>query len=495
MSSSSPPDDSSTPAPDVERVRAAEVGPGAVIGSYRVLRLIGEGAVGHVFEVEHVKIGRRAAMKVLSPEHALRPMALRRLFAEAQAVNRINHPHIVEITDVVDAERPGGASGVVMELLEGKSLAQVLESESPLPPERFVPILAQVADALAAAHDAGFVHRDLKPENIFITTREGRPDYVKLLDFGLAKSLSPELPTDRAPGAARVHKTVEGTFLGTPAYASPEQACGKPVDHHSDIYSLGVILFELLCGRLPFEGANLGEYLVKHITEEVPPAPAKAVATPLGRSLDELARACLEKSPAERVHSAAEVKAALDGLVQGGLWTRPARHWWRRPRTVSFALAGLVLALSAAALLQKRRPHAPAPEAGLTAQAAPSPPSPQAEQPTGPIIERLGRSTQIFVKFHSVPAGAEIRRVGDPTLLGATPAELSFASAPDEAEFELSLAGYEPWRYKLALLNDATVVASLQRVRPPPPVRRATRPPPPSREGTLDPFGKLTSPR
>ena len=160
-----------TTAEEMETMRVAEAQPGDVVGSYRVLRLIGEGAVGRVFEVEHVKIGRRAAMKVLSPEHALRPLAVRRLFAEAQAVNRINHPHIVEITDVVDADRPGGASGVVMELLEGQSLAQLLIKEGPVPPERFIPILIQVADALSAAHAAGFVHRDLKPENIFLTER------------------------------------------------------------------------------------------------------------------------------------------------------------------------------------------------------------------------------------------------------------------------------------------------------------------------------------
>ena len=309
MSSSSPPEDSATPSP--ERVRAAQAGPGDVIGSYRVLRLIGEGAVGHVFEVEHIKIGRRAAMKVLSPEHALRPMALRRLFAEAQAVNRINHPHIVEITDVVDAERPGGASGVVMELLEGQSLAHLLIKEGPSPPERFIPILTQVADALSAAHAAGFVHRDLKPENIFITARDGVRDYVKLLDFGLAKSLVVEESTvlpDSASGAlaGRAHRTIEGTFLGTPAYASPEQAAGKPVDHRTDLYAFGVILYELLCGRLPFEGENLGEYLVKHLTVMPPPVPDVIVQSELGAGLAEVAMRCLKKNPAQRYASATE---------------------------------------------------------------------------------------------------------------------------------------------------------------------------------------------
>ena len=206
-----------TTAEEMETMRVAEAQPGDVVGSYRVLRLIGEGAVGRVFEVEHVKIGRRAAMKVLSPEHALRPLAVRRLFAEAQAVNRINDPHIVEITDVVDADRPGGASGVVMELLEGQSLAHLLIKEGPVPPERFIPILIQVADALSAAHAAGFVHRDLKPENIFLTERHGETDYVKLLDFGLAKSLAPD------PAATSVHRCA-GIAGAAPPATRPSRA-------------------------------------------------------------------------------------------------------------------------------------------------------------------------------------------------------------------------------------------------------------------------------
>src|SRR5262245_56337934 len=124
------------------------------LGSYRLVKLLGEGATGRVFEVEHLTIGRRAAMKILAPEHAARPGAVRRLFSEAEAVNHINHPHIVEITDLIEAGHPGGANGIVMELLEGQSLAQLLLDEIRVPIERFLPILAQVADALAAAHAA-----------------------------------------------------------------------------------------------------------------------------------------------------------------------------------------------------------------------------------------------------------------------------------------------------------------------------------------------------
>src|SRR3954468_5868818 len=139
---------------DRDELAAATMEAGDVVGPYRLLRLIGEGASGRVFEVEHVKIARRAAMKVLSPAHTLRPGAVRRLLAEAQAVNRINHPHIVEITDVIEADRPGGVNAVVMELLEGQSLATAMMKDGKLCPDRYVRVLVQVADALAAAHAA-----------------------------------------------------------------------------------------------------------------------------------------------------------------------------------------------------------------------------------------------------------------------------------------------------------------------------------------------------
>src|SRR5215831_11291089 len=204
---------------------------GNKIGPYRLVKLLGEGSSGRVFEVEHTKIGRRAAMKTLAVEHAARPGAVKRLFTEALAVNRINNPHIVEVTDLVENGEhhlvQGGreslsslkVNALVMELLEGQSLAQAMVGEGPMPPERFLPILAQVSEALAAAHAAGFVHRDLKPDNIFLIERGGRPDFVKLLDFGLTKTLHGALAPAGAPDLHTM-VTLDGMFVGTPAYAS-----------------------------------------------------------------------------------------------------------------------------------------------------------------------------------------------------------------------------------------------------------------------------------
>ena len=489
MSSSA--DGQPTTAEEMETMRVAQAQPGDVVGSYRVLRLIGEGAVGRVFEVEHVKIGRRAAMKVLSPEHALRPQAVRRLFAEAQAVNRINDPHIVEITDVVDADRPGGASGVVMELLEGQSLAQLLIKEGPIPPERFIPILIQVADALSAAHAAGFVHRDLKPENIFLTERHGETDYVKLLDFGLAKSLAPDPTLTSSTGGPtpvpiRQHQTVEGTFLGTPAYASPEQASGKPVDRRSDLYSLGVILYEMLCGRLPFEGANLGEYLVKHITMEVPSPPREVSESAAGRALDRLARRCLEKDPAQRLASAGELKDGLARIL-GGDYGDQRRLTWRSPLVLGGA-AALVLLIGLTVALVGRKPSAWAPKSPEATSAAGA----------GPRIEVLARpASRTNVRFQSIPPGAEVRRLGEPDLLGLTPFQQSFERPPTRtgrlniAHFEMRLPGHETDRFSVELGQDTVVTRPLRRVAtPPPPAPRRTGRTRADREGTMDPFSR-----
>ena len=209
-----------------------ELALGQTIGPYRLIRKLGEGTTSRVFEVEHVNIRRRAAMKIAHTDAVL-PGICGRLFAEAQAVNLINHPNIVAITEMLEPTEEHPSFALVMELLDGKLLADVIASEGPLPPARFLPILAQVCDGLAAVHAAGFVHRDLKPENICLVEHDGRRDLVKLLDFGLVKALRADV---RSPTA-----TCEGMFMGSPAYTSPEQAQGNPVDHRTDIYAIGVM--------------------------------------------------------------------------------------------------------------------------------------------------------------------------------------------------------------------------------------------------------------
>ena len=237
---------------------------GQTVGNYLVTQKVGEGGMGSVYLAEHPTIGKKVALKVLHAEFATNTAVVERFFNEAKAVNSIAHPNIVDIVDYgVIQIGPNGSDQLVyfiMEYLAGQTLAQIIRAEAPLPPERALTISLQVADALAASHRAGIVHRDLKPDNIILIQRGRDPDFVKLLDFGIAK-----LTSDNRSGS----RTRTGLVLGTPAYMSPEQCEGSAkVDHRTDIYALGICLYEMLVGRVPFIGEGYGEILVQHLTQK-----------------------------------------------------------------------------------------------------------------------------------------------------------------------------------------------------------------------------------
>ena len=325
-----------------------ELAVGQTIGSYRLIRKLGEGTTSRVFEVEHLRIRRRAAMKIAHSEGTL-PGISRRLFAEAQAVNLINHPNVVAITEIVEPTEQHPAVALVMELLEGKLLADVIAAEGRLAPPRLLPILAQVCDGLAAVHAAGFVHRDLKPENICLVEEQGRGDRVKLLDFGLVKALRPDVVSPTA--------TCEGTFLGSPAYTSPEQAQGQRVDYRTDIYAVGIMIHELVTGRLPFEAEGIADLLMRQITAPPPRLPAELLATDVGLALDAIMQTCLAKDPAERSLTATRL-AGMFRQLEAGERLPPADVRGSRGRTGAsrrrhlFALAGgAALAAAVAGLI------------------------------------------------------------------------------------------------------------------------------------------------
>ena len=237
---------------------------GQTVGNYLVTQKLGEGGMGSVYLAEHPTIGKKVALKVLHAEFSSNPEVANRFFTEAKAVNAIGHPNIVDIVDygVIQAGPAGRDQMVyfIMEYLAGNTLSQVIRAEAPLPPERALTIALQVADALAASHKAGIVHRDLKPDNIILITRGRERDFVKLLDFGIAKLTS---------GSQGSSRTRTGLVLGTPAYMSPEQCEGRAnVDHRTDIYALGICLYEMLVGRVPFIGEGYGEILVQHLTQQ-----------------------------------------------------------------------------------------------------------------------------------------------------------------------------------------------------------------------------------
>jgi eukaryotic-like serine/threonine-protein kinase len=272
---------------------------GTTVGNYQVVQKIGSGAMGAVFLASHPVIGKRVALKVIHPELAGNEEMVARFFNEARAVTQIGHENIVDVQDF--GQTPDGDSFIVMELLEGVGLGAQIKAEGMFSIPRATHIGIQMADGLSAAHARGIIHRDLKPDNVMLISRGGDGDFVKILDFGLAK-LS-------GPGAMQ-NKTKTGSLLGTPHYMAPEQAEGKKaVDHRADVYALGCILFQMVTGRVPFPGDGFGEVLVKHLREP-PPLPTR-LNPQVPKHLEKIILHALAKKPEFRFASMEDFRAAL----------------------------------------------------------------------------------------------------------------------------------------------------------------------------------------
>jgi serine/threonine-protein kinase len=285
--------------------------PGAIVGEYKVDKKIGEGGMGAVYSATHPMIGKRAAIKVISAALGSNAEAVGRFVQEARSVNQIGHPNIVDV--FAFGELPDGRNYFVMEYLQGESLADRVQRAA-MPLGEAIEILDQVADALEAAHEKQIVHRDLKPDNVYLASVRGGRTMVKLLDFGIAKLSVPD-----GPGSGGgIAKTRTGMMMGTPGYLSPEQARGKNVDHRTDIYALGCMTFEIVCGRLPFVADNAMDIVLMHMT--TPPVRASAVWPEIPAPLDELIARMLEKEPSARP-SLAEARAVFSELVTSGLVT------------------------------------------------------------------------------------------------------------------------------------------------------------------------------
>ena len=303
---------------------------GQLLGHYRVLEKIGSGGMGEVFRARDERLGRDVALKLIRPASSDNPDHLRRFEQEARAAAALNHPNILAIYDV---GFEGSVPYIVSELLEGKSLRHRL-GEGPLSVREAADYALQIAHGLTAAHERLIVHRDLKPENLFLT-KDGR---VKILDFGVAKLQAP--PDDERSIESMTTVTKHGTMIGTVDYMSPEQLRGKPVDHRSDIFSFGAILYEMMAGRRAFRGETQVDTMTAVLREEPAAASLEEAAIPPG--YQDIVRHCLEKDPENRFQSAKDLVFALQTLSGASPARIPSLSRTKAPNTrvLPWALVG-----------------------------------------------------------------------------------------------------------------------------------------------------------
>jgi serine/threonine-protein kinase len=285
-----------------------QVQPATRLGPYEVLAQIGSGGMGEVYRARDTRLGRDVAIKVLPAEFASDPDRLRRFEQEARAVAALDHPNILAIHDIGTHE---GAPYIVAELLEGESLRERL-SGGAMPVRKAVEFAVQIAQGLAAAHEKGIVHRDLKPANVFVT----KDGHVKILDFGIAKLIAPRSLTEPAQATTVAEATEAGVALGTVGYMSPEQVRGLPVDHRTDIFAFGCVLYEMLAGRRPFTAATNADTVAAILSAD--PRPLAEAGTEIPRGLEAIVLRCLEKRSEDRFTSARDVAFALLAFERSG---------------------------------------------------------------------------------------------------------------------------------------------------------------------------------
>ncbi len=370
-------------------------------GRYRLDSVLGEGGMGTVYGAEHLLMRKRVALKVLHPDMSRQPDVVARFEREAMAAGHIDHPNIAAATDFGKLE--DGSFFLVLELIVGDNLREVI-SRGPLPVHRALHIAKQITSALSRAHALGVVHRDVKADNVMLITRGADTDFVKILDFGIAKvplmdqAAAPASSASPLSGPSSKVLTQMGMIYGTPDYMSPEQALGQPVDGRADLYAVGVVLFEMLTGKRPFYHENMATLLGMHVTAPVPAMSEVAPGVSVPAPVEAIVRRLLAKDPVGRFGTADELEAALDKSLDVTLPSEPLADGAVGPATGPIptlsgaaktgrgrtfigvgAAAGLVAAVAAVFLTHSSPPapvEAPVASASASATAVASAPPP-----------------------------------------------------------------------------------------------------------------------
>ena len=427
---------------------------------YEVEKHIGEGGMGQVFRAKHVALNRHVALKILRSDMGRTSETIKRFRQEAQTASSIGNKHIIDVMDFGVLE--DGATYFVMEYLDGSDLSDVIEKEKHIDVTRMVGIALQLCQALGAAHDVGIIHRDLKPDNVFLVEREGVSDFVKVLDFGIAKV---------AEGGERL--TRAGQIFGTPEYMSPEQCSGSAVDGRADVYSLGVMMYEMVTGKLPFTAANAMGVLTQQMYS-APESPRRLTpALLISPEIESVILRCLAKDPDVRYESmsalAADLTAVAQGLTSDSLKATLAgrsrylstgeqqsvsgTQRWLMPLALGGVISAGLLAGWVFHASNRNPPPAPVP-------VAVSPEVVTAAQPVVPVVEAPAVTPRIEIV--SEPAGAAIMLDG--SSLGAAPAHLLRPEAGEE-DFTVSveLDGYRSERVLISRRSAEVLRVVLER--------------------------------
>ena len=439
---------------------------------YKIVRRLGTGGFGAVFEAEDTKIRKRVAVKVLTRDLVTDSAILARFRKEAEAASKVGHENIVDITDF--DRTADDHYFMVMEYLDGTDLGKVIRSGQQIPIARMLSIMIQVCRGLYAAHNKGVIHRDLKPGNIFLTARGSRPDFVKLVDFGISKIM------EVTEEGARLTRT--GQIIGTPLYMAPEQACGEEnVDHRADVYSLGVIMYELVTGQPPFTAVNYLGIIAQHASD--PPVPPSKVRPDLDIPplLEAIILQSMEKRPEDRFSTMVEMEAKLiealatidpasavgysPDRTPPSLLTAPTGVSQRRTpdgrRVPRWAVVALVVVLGAGiagyALWPRRLPE---PVVGPTVGTPDARPILTAPRPDSAVDSAAPKT--VLLRLTSKPAGALVLDEQGKTL-GQTPWERRTPWSKKPLEVLLRRKGYLDTRVSLSPDQDRTEEVSLKR--------------------------------